>query len=218
MTTTDSRYRQTCRRMLDELLRERPAFHGWKEPGSRNYALSDTVLRWMTEHIPPGGVSLETGCGYSTLVFAALCRTHTAISLFAHEHDLIRRWATAHRLKTGHVQWRVGRSQDHLTGLADAGDLDAVLIDGDHAFPAPFMDWYWTADRLRPGGVLLVDDIQLATGRVLKDFLETERERWRRLEVIDKTVVFQRMTAAPVARGVVWTAQPWVADCREEGQ
>lgn len=214
MTATHNDRRPACRRMLEVLLRERPAFQGWDEPGSLNYALSGDVLQWMTEHIPAGRVSLETGCGYSTLVFACLCREHTAVSLFAHEHALVRRWATAHGLETDHVQWLTGRSQEQLPRLAESGKLDVVLIDGDHAFPAPFMDWYWTADRLRAGGVLLVDDIQLATGRVLTEFLEAERERWRCLEIIDKTAVFQRLGNAPAARGVVWTAQPWVRDSR----
>ncbi|MDY0296428.1 MAG: class I SAM-dependent methyltransferase [Acidobacteriota bacterium] len=215
MTITDSDRRRKCREMLEALLRERPFFHGWDKPGSLNYALSAEILHWMVSHLPEECAGLETGCGYSTLVFAGLCRRHTVISLFAHEHELVRNWAAAHNLETDQVEWLTGDSQEHLPRSAQSGVLDAILIDGNHAFPAPFMDWYWTADRLRPGGILLVDDIQLATGRVLKEFLEAERKHWRRLEVIDKTVIFQRLSAAPVARGVFWTDQPWVKNFRE---
>ena len=202
--------RERCRELLAALIRERPGFHGWTAPGSHNYAISDEVLKWIADHFPEGGRSLETGCGYSSMLFAALSRTHTAISLFQHEHELIRKWGKKHGLSMKHVNWITGRSQDHLPKLLPNDPLDMILIDGDHAFPAPFMDWYYTADWLSPGGYLLVDDIQLATGRILKEFLEAEKGRWVLLEMIDKTVIFERVTADPVARGVVWPTQPWV--------
>lgn len=204
-------YSTNCRRILDALFRERPHFHGWERvPGSRNYSLSDNVLTWMTDHIPPGGAGLETGCGYSTLVFAAMCSTHTAVSPFPHEHRLIRDWGSEHALDMENVTWIAGLSQEHLPGLKNDPPLDTVLIDGDHAFPAPFMDWYWSADRLKVGGIMIVDDIQLATGRILKEFLEMEQNRWELMDVLGRTAVFKRISTDPVARGLVWTKQPWV--------
>jgi len=213
MKHCEAQYTESCRRILDALLGERPHFHGWEsEPGSRNYSLSGDVLKWMAAHIPPGGAGLETGCGYSTLVFAAMCATHTVVSLFSHEHQLIREWGSRHALDMHNVTWIAGLSQEHLPGLRSDHSLDMVLIDGDHAFPAPFMDWYWSADRLKVGGIMIVDDIQLATGRILKEFLEMERERWQPMDVIDKTAIFKRISSNPVARGALWTKQPWVGE------
>ena len=213
MKSKNDQYAASCRRILDALLHERPHFHGWgSDPGSINYSLSGNVLEWMAGHIPPDGASLETGCGYSTLVFASMCATHTAVSLFTHEHQLVREWGSRHGLEMKNVTWIAGLSQETLPGLSSDPPLDMVLIDGDHAFPAPFMDWYWTADRLKVGGILIIDDIQLATGRVLRDFLDMERKRWESMEVIDKTAIFKRISVDPVARGVVWTKQPWVGE------
>jgi hypothetical protein len=48
--------------------------------------------------------------------------------------------------------------------------LDIVLIDGAHAFPFPFLDWYFTASALKAGGLLVIDDVQIATGTILADF------------------------------------------------
>jgi hypothetical protein len=39
--------------------------------------------------------------------------------------------------------------------------LDLVLIDGDHAFPASFIDWYYTAEQVKLGGYVIVDDTNL---------------------------------------------------------
>ena len=63
-----------------------------------------------------------------------------------------------------------------------------VLIDGSHSFPSPFIDWYYTAFRLRVGGFLVVDDTQLWTGHVLKRFLEAEPD-WGAHANLGDTVV-----------------------------
>lgn len=58
----------------------------------------------------------------------------------------------------------------------DIDHLDLVLIDGSHAFPLPFIDWYYTYQKLKVGGKMIVDDTQLWTGLVLKRFLILEPE------------------------------------------
>jgi predicted O-methyltransferase YrrM len=117
-------------------------------------------------------------------------------------------------VSTEHVQFLVSPSQDVLPQLA-CGELDFVLIDGDHAFPAPFMDWYYTADRIREGGFVAVDDTQIPTGRILRDFLLKESTRWHLEEEIGKTAIFRRITGESVARGVMWMQQPY---CEIPGQ
>ena len=44
----------------------------------------------------------------------------------------------------------VSRSQDYLP-TAELLALDLVLIDGDWSFPVPFIDWYYTPDKLKVG-------------------------------------------------------------------
>ena len=62
--------------------------------------------------------------------------------------------------------------------LLDTNKIDLVLIDGSHAFPIPFIDWYYTYQKLKIGGKMIIDDTQLWTGLVLKRFLTLEPE-WK---------------------------------------
>jgi predicted O-methyltransferase YrrM len=87
-------------------------------------------------------------------------------------------------------------------------ELDFVLVDGDHAFPTPFIDWYYAAERLRVGGRMMIDDIPLRTGAVLDDFLSTETTRWRAVRRLPRTVVYEKLTTT-VIDFAGWMSQPW---------
>ena len=51
---------------------------------------------------------------------------------------------------------------------------DLVLIDGVHGFPMPLVDLYVTADKLRVGGVLVIDDTHLCSRGRLVDVLKSD--------------------------------------------
>jgi predicted O-methyltransferase YrrM len=204
-------------RVLDALLRERPSFHTdvlapeeRRAPGVYDWSIGEDVLRWLCTALEPGARTLETGCGYSTVVFAAAGCRHTAISPDRIEHDAVRDWCRRHDV-TADLELVAACSQDVLPRLVPE-PLDLILIDGDHAFPAPFIDWYYTAEGLRPGGTLLVDDTQIPTGAVLRDFLLREKGRWLHERDFGKTAVFRRVTDGPVVRGLWWGQQPWCAE------
>ena len=66
---------------------------------------------------------------------------------------------------------------EHVLPKLDTGPLDVVLIDGRHGFPAPFIDWFYTAGKLKTGGLLVVDDTCLWPPKVLRDLL-AEQPQW----------------------------------------
>jgi predicted O-methyltransferase YrrM len=70
----------------------------------------------------------------------------------------------------------VARSQDWLPRV-DLPDLDLVLVNGGHAFPVPFLDWYYGAEKLKVGGLMVVDNTHLPTGTRLADFMGVD-PRW----------------------------------------
>src|SRR6185503_1666742 len=80
-----------------------------------------------------------------------------------------------------HVTFELGPSDKLLPTMA-LGDLDLVLIDGGHGFPVPFIDWYYTAFALKAGGIVIVDDTQIWTGAVLRDFLMADPD-WKLLHL-----------------------------------
>lgn len=199
--------------VIRRLFAERPSFHGEASAGSANYAITREVCDWIGANVPPGGRTLETGCGYSTVSFLCRSGSHAVYSPFAGEHALIKQWCDAQRIPTDHVTFVAQASQQALP-TRPRQQLDVVLIDGDHAFPAPFIDWYYLADDITVGGLLLVDDTHLTTGRILMDFLAAETNRWRIERELGKTAVFRRIGTGPVALGMSWEHQPYVKDLR----
>jgi predicted O-methyltransferase YrrM len=196
---------------LDQLLTSGAAFHGSGTDASTfvNWQLAPEVLGWLVTDTDPGARTLETGCGYSTVAFALAGARHTAISPRVYEHDRVRQWCAAHDIALDTVEFVAGESQVVLPSLP-ADPLDVVLVDGDHAFPSPFIDWYYTAHRLRTGGLVVIDDTQLRTAALLAEFLDGETGRWARHRTFTRTAVFTKVSdewRAPDG----WVGQPFCA-------
>lgn len=66
------------------------------------------------------------------------------------------------------------RSELCLPKLIEAGEqFDALLVDGDHRFEAAFVDLLFGTRLVRPGGVLLVDDVWMPSVRAAIDYFTT---------------------------------------------
>ncbi|HYL28890.1 MAG TPA: hypothetical protein VEU27_03095, partial [Gemmatimonadales bacterium] len=77
--------------------------------------------------------------------------------------------------------------------------------------PMPLIDYYYTADLLVQGGLLLVDDVQLRSVQQLCAFLDSEQERWRFAEQIDRTRIYRKRVEGRVIEGMLWRQQPYCA-------
>jgi hypothetical protein len=194
--------------IFDGLCRGEASFHGWwDEKVVLNWQLDEAVLRFLWDRVGEGAQTLETGCGYSTVAFALAGARHTAVSPFAVEHERIQAWCEDRDVPTDHMVFVAEPSQDALPRL-EPTPLDLVLIDGDHAFPLPFVDWFYTAHRLKIGGLCVVDDTQIPTGGILHRFLAAETGRWRLVEQFTTTSVFEKLSD-PVLDPSGWIAQPF---------
>jgi hypothetical protein len=71
--------------------------------------------------------------------------------------------------------------------------LDLVLIDGRHGFPAPFIDFYYVAEKLNIDGLLVVDDTWIWTGDVLKQYLLSEPEWELEADFSPRTSIFRKL-------------------------
>lgn len=185
---------------LSALLEDFPRVHA-DESGAMVYmGLEEGVLRLIDEHVGASSKTLETGCGTTTALFALKGGEHVCISPFEPEVERVRAYCREHGISDERVTYLVEPSENVLPRL-DLKDLDLVLIDGGHGFPLPFIDFFYTAKSLKTGGLLVIDDIHLWTGKVLKDFLSEEKE-WGLKQTFKKTVVFSKLEE--------WTAREWV--------
>ncbi|MDT4898869.1 MAG: hypothetical protein QOH25_3946 [Acidobacteriota bacterium] len=177
---------------LTELIADRPVFHSIAPGIFMEMGVNDQVLEFINEHIDETSTTLETGSGLSTVLFAIKASHHTAITPEHGEIDRIKEYCREHDVSMGRVTFKVATSEYTLPSL-ESPPFDLVLIDGRHGFPAPFIDWFYTAGKLKIGGFLIVDDIPLWTCGVLRDFLMQEPE-WRLVaDFSPRSVVFMKM-------------------------
>jgi hypothetical protein len=83
-----------------------------------------------------------------------------------------------------------------------------VLIDGKHAFPWPIIDWFYTAVKLREGGILILDDAEISSVSILKDFM-CEDPHWELLKCFGRHAVAFRKLSMSI-RDISWHMQPFI--------
>lgn len=175
---------------VEDIIRHPPTPHN---QGTRTLRLHESVLRFLDAVVKPDMTTVETGIGSSTALFALKGSRHHCIAPLADEIARLTDYCTAGGLDVDNIQFHADFSEYVLPTLP-VTDIDLALIDGGHGFPTPFVDWFYLAGRLKVGGYVLVDDVQLWTCKVLQDFLCAD-PGWEQLGgVLDRTAVF-RMTA-----------------------
>jgi predicted O-methyltransferase YrrM len=221
---------------LKRIIRQRPSFHDRETEIARSfepresfldpslarklassgltcYGIGRQVLEFIAHTVTPNSRTLETGAGCSTLVFAILSDKHTAITPSEREIQRIRAYAESNAICLKSVEFIAQPSERYLP-LCDKTDLDLVLLDGKHAFPWPIVDWFYTADRLRKGGILLLDDAQLKPVAVLAEFLAVE-SAWELIQNFSgKTLAFRKIR--DFVLDVAWHMQPWSKPCASD--
>jgi hypothetical protein len=216
--------------LLDEILAERPAFHRGEVEVQRPFDASESMLErglaesvakresvcwgidpavahFIFDSLSPEARTLETGAGISTLVFALRGAKHTAITPNRNEIDAIAAYAARKGIDLSRVTF-VAEASEHYLPRVDAADLDLVLIDGKHAFPWPVIDWFFTVDHVREGGLLLLDDVQLYSVRMLCDFMQEDPAWSLRRRLTSETYAFEKLTGNVL--DVAWHMQPYV--------
>lgn len=190
---------------LETLLEDEPKFLCYgKFPGST--IPSREVLQYLYKNVDETMVCLETGCGHTTVVFAMRSREHYCIDP---NHDAIGRvkeYLNKRDIPLDKVNFIVEGSQFVLPRLDESIRFDVVLIDGCHAFPFPYIDWYYAKRHLVTGGLMVIDDIQLKTCRILYEFLVSE-PTWRYVCRIGNTAIFRKLWDS--ADNENWILQPF---------
>lgn len=139
-------------------------------------------------------LTLETGCGVSTVMFARWGASHTCITPSHEEVDRLRRYCDSRDISLERVEFLVGPSDEILPSLKRSDPLDVVLVDGGHAFPLAIIDWYYAGRRLRSGGIMLIDDIHLpSVSTSLVPYLNRD-PRWQCIARTQKWTAYHRLS------------------------
>lgn len=142
-----------------------PRVHGGAPGGV--WGTSSDCYQFMAQHLPENAVTLETGLGISTVLFALWSTRHTCVVGSSDQVDALRTYLSDHQYPADHVSYEIGTSDRVLPNLT-LEPLDLFMIDGGHGFPVPAIDWYYGSQTLRAGGIVVIDDIQLPS---VDDFL-----------------------------------------------
>jgi predicted O-methyltransferase YrrM len=194
---------------LQLLLQNPPLLHEDKSGKLISWQISDAVLDFLDKHITSNSKSLETGAGLSTVLFADKGASHTCVVPDLNLINRIRQYCHSHQISCEKIDFKSDISERILPCLK-LDNLDIVLIDGRHAFPSPFIDWYYTCEKLKIGGMMIVDDTQIWTGAVLKQFLLLEPEWKLQADLSSKTAVFVKIKEYTHSK--TWSDQLYISN------
>jgi Methyltransferase domain len=214
---------------LQEIINERPMFHRGETEIDRPFAKGESllststieklendeltcygigkdVLSFIADNIQKSSKTLETGAGCSTLVFAFCGADHTAVTPSLSEINLIKQYAVSHEISMHNVKF-IQQSSDHFLPRCTEGEFDMVLLDGKHAFPWPIVDWFYTADKLKQGGLMIIDDAAMRSVSILVDFMKVDTGWLLVADFSGKTIVFRKRRTS--VHDVAWHMQPY---------
>jgi predicted O-methyltransferase YrrM len=167
--------------VIERLLADPPSIHELDTSAKPRHGLWSSATecyRYLAVACHEGSRTLETGSGLSTVLFALLRTEHICITPVRAEVDRILAYCSSHAIDVSAVEFIVDKSSSALPGL-NRGPLDLVLIDGSHGFPVPIIDWFFAGAMLRQSGVIVVDDLNLPSVSLVREFLDAD-QRWVR--------------------------------------
>jgi predicted O-methyltransferase YrrM len=192
---------------LQALLASPPKLHKDRTGNLVSYQACEEVLDFIDLHVTKDSRTLETGTGISTIVFAIRGGEHTCIAPGQGQFDRIQQYCRDRQISTDRINFQCHYSEQVLPQL-NTQPLDLVLIDGCHGFPVPFIDWFYAASHLKKDGILIVDDTQLWTGEVLKEYLRSEPEWELVQDIVHRAVIFRKLQATIPTKE--WDQQPYI--------
>ncbi|MBK9944970.1 MAG: class I SAM-dependent methyltransferase [Kouleothrix sp.] len=191
---------------VQELLTNPPKIHGSEEARTSIYRIEDAMFAFLDTYLREGMNTLEIGAGTSTIIFAIKKTRHTCIVPDLKQLWRIKEYCELHNISLDNVNFIIEKSQYALPKITQR-DHDCILIDGNHGFPVPFVDWYYCAGLLKLGGVVIVDDLYIWTCGILADFLR-EQPEWRTIKETSRTMVSMKIMEG--SQDKEWTHQKYV--------
>ncbi|WP_156460110.1 class I SAM-dependent methyltransferase [Mesorhizobium sp. Root157] len=120
--------------IVEKLEKDKPQFH-WG--GTQRWNAAPETLREIQASTRKNMLTLETGCGASTVIFAAQEAHHTVISPTRDEHQRVADYLRSINIDTSNLKFEAGFSDDVLPNIC--------------SYPNRMNKWdAWCADHFRP--------------------------------------------------------------------
>ena len=176
--------------LIEKFLTEKPQFHVWSHQNI--LMVSQEALKFIFDYLDTEMNTLEIGAGHTTIIFAMGGSKHICINPSEDETVMIMDYCS--KLGIGKKLTFLNESSDvALTNNESIpADLDFVFIDGAHRFPFSCIDFHYTESKIKQGGILGIDDIDIPSVKILYDFLCGEDE-WEQKQKFGKTAFFMKV-------------------------
>jgi len=172
--------------VLARLAQDKPLFHHLDDDGVRrvaaagitaaegdcSWAVGRGVLQWIADHLSSEMVTIETGAGYTTVLFAALAKYHYCCTLSQREAAKIRAYLDRIQVTNDNLTFLIGSTDETLSRLGTETVIDFAYLDGCHGYPFPALDWHYVDKHLKVGGIIGMDNVELRPVREHCEFLE----------------------------------------------
>lgn len=158
------------------------AFESYFSRGARktplertSWGLNPRILDQISNFLSPDMTSLETGGGYSTVMLGSTVRKHICINPDVTGNILVKNFIKDHslsRVDTDLVFVENSSDKAFTDPVFDTvKSIDFALIDGNHSFPYPVLDWHYADKLLKIGATLALDDCHIPSVKLMADYL-----------------------------------------------
>jgi hypothetical protein len=91
--------------------------------------------------------------------------------------------------------------QNVLSNMKES-DFDIALIDSGHGFPIPRIDYFYLAPHTKVSGLLIIDDVDIWSGRMIVEFLRNEPEWKYTTKLAGRTAIFREIAEFTSREGI----------------
>ena len=137
-------------------------------------ALPQKSLRYLDSILSPGQVTIEIGGGQSTVLFASKAKKHYCINPDHTANTLIREYLESKGYNHDNIVFIEESSDYAFMNISFDEKIDVALLDGNHSFPFPMVDWHYVNKYLKVGSHLVVDNVEITAVKILTEYLDTE--------------------------------------------
>ena len=202
-----------------------PLLHSWDDgktwnTGGFEREHLERLHVFLARNLPEAPCLLETGAGNSTISFLFLSpRRLVSIAPDAQLFARIQAYCQIHGIPVQALEVHIDGSEWVLPRIAaetrnSKPSFDFVLIDGCHNWPMVFVDFLYANYMLRPGGYLMLDDLQLHSVKELARMV-SEQPGFEAALDLGKSRVFRRTSEDSRVLGE-WLTLPYIA--RKSGE